>query len=90
MRTTAIATAFVSSLSPLCNALLVNKTNAYADGNLEKYKCIDTEGVNDMLPECLHQCQRDANSQDGCGYDDFACHCANYDTYSPVSRERLH
>ena len=38
-----------------------------------------------MFPECLRQCQRDANAADGCAYNDFACHCANYDVYSPVN-----
>ena len=37
-----------------------------------------------MFPECLRQCQRDANANDGCAYNDFACHCANYDVYSPL------
>lgn len=76
----ALAAATVS----LSEALTFNKTAAYAPGQYDKYKCIDTEGVNDMFPQCIRQCQRDVNRNDGCAYDDFACHCANYDVYAPV------
>lgn len=78
-----LSLAVAASIS-LSEALIYNKTAAYAPGNYEKYKCITTEDINDMFPACLRQCQRDANSQDGCAYNDFACHCANYDVYSPV------
>ena len=78
-----LSLAVAASIS-LSEALIYNKTAAYAPGQYEKYKCITTEDINDMFTACLRQCQRDANSQDGCAYNDFACHCANYDTYSPV------
>ncbi|KAI6828980.1 hypothetical protein KC340_g8844 [Hortaea werneckii] len=78
-----LSLAVAASIS-LSEALIYNKTAAYAPGQYEKYKCITTEDINDMFPACLRQCQRDANSQDGCAYNDFACHCANYDVYSPI------
>ncbi|KAI6849796.1 hypothetical protein KC332_g1070 [Hortaea werneckii] len=81
-----LSLAVAASIS-LSEALIYNKTAAYAPGNYEKYKCITTEDINDMFPACLRQCQRDANSQDGCAYNDFACHCANYDVYSPLVEE---
>lgn len=80
----AISLALVAAFSSMAQGLIFNKTAAYADGNYEKYKCITTEDVNDMFPECVRQCQRDANANDGCAYNDFACHCANYDVYAPV------
>ena len=101
--------AFAAGLASLSQAVIFNKTAAYAPGNFEKYKvrllskttqhipllpspstliittqCINTEDINKMFPECLRQCQRNANAADGCAYNDFACHCINYDVYSPV------
>ena len=45
---------------------------------------MSTFKANQMLPQCLHQCQISANLQDGCAYDDITCHCVNYNTYSPL------
>jgi hypothetical protein len=36
------------------------------------------------IPECLKDCTRYANANDGCAYDDFACHNINYQVYSDV------
>lgn len=81
---TGVSIALAAAFASLSQALIFNKTAAYAPGQYDKYKCINTEDINAMFPECLHQCQRDANANDGCAYNDFACHCANYDVYSPV------
>ncbi|KAL5383171.1 hypothetical protein DPSP01_006146 [Paraphaeosphaeria sporulosa] len=63
-----------------------NVTSALAPGQLEKYKCLTTERwLKDFgIPECMHECTREANSKDGCAYDDFACHNINYQVYSDI------
>ncbi|KAF1968887.1 hypothetical protein BU23DRAFT_478936 [Bimuria novae-zelandiae CBS 107.79] len=63
-----------------------NVTSALAPGQLEKYSCLTTEKwlSNFGIPECLKECTRKANAQDGCAYDDFACHNINYQTYSDI------
>jgi len=85
MKFSAITIALAATLPALSEALIFNKTQAYKPGNLEKYKCMDTQKFNKLVPKCLHQCQKQANKRDGCAYDDLACHCVNYDVYSPVS-----
>ena len=89
MKLGAITIALAATLPALTEALIYNKTQAYKRGNLKKYECMDTYRFNKMVPKCLHQCQKSANSRDGCAYDDLACHCANYDVYSPVSKTLL-
>ncbi|KAK3638645.1 hypothetical protein LTR56_012951 [Elasticomyces elasticus] len=84
MQLTTVLVAIAAAFPALSSALIYNKTQAYQPGNLDKYRCMGTEGFNALVPECLHQCQRDANANDGCAYDDLACHCANYDVYSPL------
>jgi hypothetical protein len=37
------------------------------------------------IPECLKECTRQANREDGCAYNDFVCHSINYQAYSDVS-----
>jgi hypothetical protein len=37
------------------------------------------------VPKCLRECTKKANELDGCAYDDFVCHCINYQKYSDVS-----
>ncbi|OQO12440.1 hypothetical protein B0A48_03082 [Cryoendolithus antarcticus] len=84
MKFTSIVVALAAAFPAISEALIFNKTQAYATGNLEKYRCLDTLHWVKKLPTCLKQCQIDANLGDGCAYDDFACHCANYDSYSPI------
>ncbi|KAF2653689.1 hypothetical protein K491DRAFT_602452 [Lophiostoma macrostomum CBS 122681] len=61
-----------------------NVTEAFAPGNWKKYHCIDTDAVVALLPTCLAECNYEANAADGCAYDDIACHCINYNVYSPI------
>ncbi|KAF1961028.1 hypothetical protein CC80DRAFT_581016 [Byssothecium circinans] len=59
-----------------------NITAALNPTQFKKYKCLTTEDWLPKIPECLHDCTIEANKADGCAYDDFACHCANYEQYS--------
>ncbi|KAK3215899.1 hypothetical protein GRF29_8g1445855 [Pseudopithomyces chartarum] len=63
-----------------------NRTTALAEGQLEKYKCLTTEKwlSNFGIPECLKECTRKANREDGCAYNDFVCHSINYQAYSDL------
>ncbi|KAF1834750.1 hypothetical protein BDW02DRAFT_497573 [Decorospora gaudefroyi] len=83
MRFTQIAA--LLSLSAVTSAQLTyNITQAYAKGNWKKYRCLDNAKLSSWLPTCLHACQAEANSKDGCAPDDFACHCVNYTVYSDL------
>ncbi|KAF2683287.1 hypothetical protein K458DRAFT_340235 [Lentithecium fluviatile CBS 122367] len=61
-----------------------NITSALEDCNWDKYKCLTTATWLPQIPECLRNCTIEANQLDGCAYDDFACHCINYQKYSDV------
>ncbi|KAH3973569.1 hypothetical protein HBH69_224250 [Parastagonospora nodorum] len=61
-----------------------NITDAFQPGNFQKYHCADTAKVNTWLPSCLHECHIKANKNDGCAYDDLACHCVNYANYTSI------
>ncbi|RMZ66466.1 hypothetical protein GMOD_00001802 [Pyrenophora seminiperda CCB06] len=63
-------------------AVTFNLTQAYKEGNWEKYHCLNNEKAKSWLPKCLHTCQDSANMADGCAPDDFACHCINYSVYT--------
>ncbi|KAK6443549.1 hypothetical protein LTR95_000376 [Oleoguttula sp. CCFEE 5521] len=71
MKFTSIVVALAAAFPAISEALIFNKTQAYATGNLEKYRCLDTLHWVKKLPTCLKQCQIDANLGDGCAYDDF-------------------
>jgi hypothetical protein len=61
-----------------------NLTAALAPGQLDRYRCLDTNSWIKRVPKCLQQCTINANLADGCAFDDFACHCINYQVYSDV------
>ncbi|KAJ4299814.1 hypothetical protein N0V90_005060 [Kalmusia sp. IMI 367209] len=63
-----------------------NVTTALLPGQLHKYKCLTTERwLSEFnIPECLKECTKKANREDGCAYDDFACHSINYQAYSDI------
>ena len=65
--------------------LTYNVTAASKKGEFEKYKCLTTYKLLKMLPKCIHSAQKTASAQDICDYDDYACHCINYQQYSDVS-----
>ncbi|KAF2647246.1 hypothetical protein K491DRAFT_723603 [Lophiostoma macrostomum CBS 122681] len=76
--------AFFSLLSVATATRTFNITAALQPGNFDKYHCATTEQVVNLLPSCLASCQRNANANDGCAYDDIACHCVNYVKYSSL------
>ncbi|KAF2648917.1 hypothetical protein K491DRAFT_669801 [Lophiostoma macrostomum CBS 122681] len=87
MHFTTILTGVVALIAPLATAAQVpayNLTQALESGNWNKYHCMDTNRVVKLLPKCLTKCNYIANSKDGCAYDDIACHCVNYNKYSPL------
>ncbi|KAF2721198.1 hypothetical protein K431DRAFT_268991 [Polychaeton citri CBS 116435] len=67
-------------------ALTYNLTQANAPGNLKKYHCWNTLDVLARVPTCtcIWKAQKYANNHDGCAYDDYTCHCANYQVYSDI------
>ncbi|KAF1843133.1 uncharacterized protein K460DRAFT_356900 [Cucurbitaria berberidis CBS 394.84] len=79
---TATLTLTVSSLATA--QLTFNITQAFTPGNWEKYRCLDNAKLSLWLPSCLSECQKKANAEDGCAFDDFACHCVNYNAYSDL------
>lgn len=75
----------LAACGAVANATLTyNITQALQPGEFDKYHCLTTEGFAARLPACLQQCQRDAAKADGCAYDDYACHCVNYEPFSEV------
>jgi hypothetical protein len=62
-----------ATLATLANAARTfNITQAFAPGEFQKYQCLTTAKWLNWIPDCIKQCQIQANSQDGCAYDDFA------------------
>ncbi|KAK3113718.1 hypothetical protein LTR53_008721 [Teratosphaeriaceae sp. CCFEE 6253] len=65
--------AIISTLVPAfaSAALTYNVTQALAPGEFNKYHCLTTAKWNKLMPDCIKQCQIQANKADGCAYDDF-------------------
>ena len=82
MKFVALAVAFNAAVGSA--QLIYNITQALAPGEFEKYRCLSTAEWNKRIPECIRQCQIQANKQDGCAYDDFACHSVNYQVFSDI------
>lgn len=61
------------------NSTLLDQTNP------DDYRCLTTSEFNSRIPECVRPCQIRANREDRCAYDDYKCHCQNYNEYSSVS-----
>ncbi|KAF2725866.1 hypothetical protein K431DRAFT_259611 [Polychaeton citri CBS 116435] len=75
----------VAALPALGRATLTfNVTSARELGKFEYYRCWKTEKLLEKIPSCIHSAQNEANSKDGCDYDDFACHCINYQVFSDI------
>lgn len=92
------ATAFAQGPPPCFPGYLcynVTAANAYTtEPNCpNKFTCLNTETwldqIRDATGGCFEAATREANANDGCGYDDFACHCTNYQAYSKVKRPPL-
>lgn len=82
MKLTSLIAAVIPAIASA--TLTYNITEALAPGEFNKYHCLTTAEWNARIPECVRSCQTQANSEDGCAFDDFACHCVNYNTFSDV------
>jgi len=54
------------------NATVINGV-AYNASN--EWPCLDAKGYESMMPTCTRYCIETALPTDGCGVDDFVCHC---------------